>query len=57
MDYLPEVYQDFRQAFPEIAGAYDDLAMKCHNLDYQNIGHDLQSDWTPEQRLSPKQAP
>ena len=31
MTYLPEVYQDFQRKFPEIAKAYDDLAVKCHS--------------------------
>ena len=34
--------------------------MKCHNLGYRIIGHDLQSwksDWIPEKPSSPKQAP
>ncbi len=30
MTYLPDVYQKFQQQFPEIAKAYDDLALKCH---------------------------
>lgn len=30
MAYLPSVYQEFRQQFPEIAKAYDELALKCH---------------------------
>ena len=30
LDYLPEIYQEFRQQFPEIAAAYGDLAVKCH---------------------------
>lgn len=30
MDYLPEVYKGFQQQFPEIAKAYDELALKCH---------------------------
>ena len=31
MNYLPEVYRDFKRQFPEIAKAYDDLAIKCHD--------------------------
>jgi len=30
MNYLPDVYQEFRQRFPDIAMAYDELAVKCH---------------------------
>jgi alkylhydroperoxidase/carboxymuconolactone decarboxylase family protein YurZ len=30
MHYLPDVYQGFRQQFPDIAIAYDELAVKCH---------------------------
>ena len=30
MSYLPEIYEEFRQRFPEIAGAYDTLADSCH---------------------------
>ncbi|MFC2034494.1 carboxymuconolactone decarboxylase family protein [Chloroflexota bacterium] len=30
MNYLPEVYQDFKRQFPEVAKAYDDLAINCH---------------------------
>ena len=30
MAYLPNIYKGFRQQFPEIAKAYDELAMKCH---------------------------
>jgi alkylhydroperoxidase/carboxymuconolactone decarboxylase family protein YurZ len=29
-DYLPEVYRGFRQQYPEVAEAYDALAVKCH---------------------------
>jgi 4-carboxymuconolactone decarboxylase len=28
--YLPDVYQEFKQQFPDIASAYDELAAKCH---------------------------
>lgn len=31
MTYLPEVYKEFQQQFPEIAKAYDELALKCHH--------------------------
>ena len=31
MTYLPNVYKDFQQQFPEIAKAYNELALKCHN--------------------------
>ena len=30
MTYLPDVYREFQQQFPEIAKAYDELALKCH---------------------------
>jgi 4-carboxymuconolactone decarboxylase len=30
MAYLPDVYKEFRKQFPEIADAYDELALKCH---------------------------
>ena len=30
MAYLPGIYREFKQQFPEIAGAYDELAVKCH---------------------------
>ena len=30
MTYLPDIYQEFKQQFPEIARAYDELAIKCH---------------------------
>jgi len=30
MSYLPEVYQKFKQQFPEVAKAYDALAVSCH---------------------------
>jgi len=29
--YLPDIYIGFKQEFPEIAKAYDDLAVKCHD--------------------------
>ena len=28
--YLPEIYQEFKQQFPEVAKAYDALAVNCH---------------------------
>jgi len=31
MNYLPSIYKEFQQQFPEIAKAYDDLALKCHS--------------------------
>jgi alkylhydroperoxidase/carboxymuconolactone decarboxylase family protein YurZ len=31
MGYLPEVYKGFRKEHPDIAKAYDDLAVKIHN--------------------------
>lgn len=30
MTYLPSIYKEFKQQFPEIARAYDELAVKCH---------------------------
>ncbi len=30
MTYLPDIYKEFRQQFPEIAKAYDELALECH---------------------------
>ena len=30
MNYLPDIYKEFRHAFPEIADDYDKLALKCH---------------------------
>jgi 4-carboxymuconolactone decarboxylase len=30
MAYLPNIYKEFQQQFPEIAKAYDELALKCH---------------------------
>jgi 4-carboxymuconolactone decarboxylase len=29
--YLPDIYRGFKQEFPEIAKAYDELAVKCHD--------------------------
>jgi alkylhydroperoxidase/carboxymuconolactone decarboxylase family protein YurZ len=31
MPYLPDVYKEFQQRFPQIAKSYDELAIKCHN--------------------------
>jgi len=30
MGYLPEIYKEFKQQFPEISKAYDALAGSCH---------------------------
>ena len=30
MSYLPDIYKEFKQQFPEIARDYDGLATKCH---------------------------
>lgn len=30
MVYLPDVYKDFKKDFPEVARAYDELALKIH---------------------------
>jgi len=30
MSYLPEIYTEFKEQFPEIAKAYDALAVTCH---------------------------
>ena len=30
MSYLPELYQEFKQHFPEAAKAYDAIAASCH---------------------------
>ena len=30
MGYLPEIYQEFKRQFPEVAKAYDALAVSCH---------------------------
>ncbi len=30
MTYLPDVYREFQQKYPEIVKAYDELALKCH---------------------------
>ncbi len=31
MNYLPDIYKEFQEKFPEIASAYDELAAKCHD--------------------------
>ena len=31
MEYLPEVYKEFQQQFPEVANLHDKLAQKCVN--------------------------
>jgi 4-carboxymuconolactone decarboxylase len=31
MNYLPDIYKEFQQQFPEVARAYDELARKCHD--------------------------
>ena len=31
MSYLPEIYREFKQHFPEVANAYDALAAGCHH--------------------------
>jgi len=31
MTYLPNIYKEFQQQFPEIAKTYDELALKCHD--------------------------
>ncbi len=28
MGYLPEIYEEFKQQFPEVTKAYDNLALK-----------------------------
>ncbi len=30
-NYLPDVYKEFQQQFPEISRAYDQLASACHH--------------------------
>ena len=30
MNYLPDIYKEFKQQFPEVTKAYDELAVKCH---------------------------
>jgi 4-carboxymuconolactone decarboxylase len=31
MNYLPDIYKEFQQQFPEVARVYDELASKCHD--------------------------
>ena len=31
MNYLPDIYKEFQQQFPEVARVYDELAGKCHD--------------------------
>jgi 4-carboxymuconolactone decarboxylase len=31
MGYLPEIYKEFNQQFPEVAKAYDAIAASCHD--------------------------
>jgi alkylhydroperoxidase/carboxymuconolactone decarboxylase family protein YurZ len=31
MNYLPDIYKEFKQQFPEIAKAYDELAVQSHS--------------------------
>lgn len=31
MTYLPGIYKEFQQQFPEVTKAYDELAAKCHH--------------------------
>jgi hypothetical protein len=31
MTYLPDIYKEFHQQFPDIAKAHDELALKCHS--------------------------
>ena len=31
MNYLPEIYKEFQQQFPELAQSHDELAIKCLN--------------------------
>lgn len=31
MEYLPDIYQEFKQQFPDIDMAHDELALKCLN--------------------------
>lgn len=37
MNYLPDIYQEFQRQFPEISGAYDELASKCHDWGPLNV--------------------
>jgi 4-carboxymuconolactone decarboxylase len=31
MNYLPDIYKEFTQQFPEVSKSYDELAAKCHS--------------------------
>jgi alkylhydroperoxidase/carboxymuconolactone decarboxylase family protein YurZ len=31
MNYLPDIYKEFQQQFPEVSRAYDELAVNCQN--------------------------
>lgn len=31
MNYLPDIYKEFQQLFPEVSRAYDELAVKSNN--------------------------
>ncbi len=31
MGYLPDIYKEFKRQFPEVAKAYDSLALTCHD--------------------------
>ena len=31
MTYLPDIYKEFQQQFPDIAKAHGELALKCHS--------------------------
>lgn len=31
MNYLPDIYKEFKQQFPKVAEAYDALAVGCHD--------------------------
>jgi alkylhydroperoxidase/carboxymuconolactone decarboxylase family protein YurZ len=31
VNYLPDIYKEFQQQFPEIARSYNELAGKCHD--------------------------
>jgi alkylhydroperoxidase/carboxymuconolactone decarboxylase family protein YurZ len=31
MSYLPNIYREFKQQFPEVSKSYDELAAKCHS--------------------------
>ena len=30
MSYLPSIYKEFQQQYPEVTKAYDELSAKCH---------------------------